>query len=138
MKNWLSNIGSKIRGAIYKFMYGRNGVDDLSNFLILISFVALLPSLFIKSNVAYIFTGAFWIIVIYSYFRIFSKNIYKRQRENNWFISKKNYFKTRVSQRKQYRFYDCPKCKTHLRVPRGVGEITITCKKCGYQFDKKA
>ena len=138
MKNWIKNIGTKIKNATYKFMYRRNGVDALSNFLLLSSFVALLPSLFITNNIRIIFVVLFWAIVIFSYFRIFSKNIYKRQQENTWFINKKNYYQTRFSQRKQYKFYDCPKCKTHLRIPKGVGKVTITCKKCGHQFDKKA
>ena len=138
MKNKLSNFFSKFRNAIYKFMYGRNGVDQLSNFLIRVSFVFILPCLFLKGYVRLAFEILFWLTIVYSYFRILSKDIYKRQQENSWFVSKMNYLKTRVSQRKQYRFYDCPKCKTHLRVPRGVGEVTITCKKCGYKFDKKA
>lgn len=129
---------AKIRGAIYRFMYGRNGVDQLSNYLIIFSFIFLIPTLFLTGKLRAVFLILFWVTVIYSYFRIFSKNIYKRQQENNWFISKLNYNKQKFSQRKQYRFYDCPKCKTHLRVPRGAGNITITCKKCGYEFDKKA
>lgn len=138
MKNKLRNFFTKFRNATYKFMYGRNGVDQFSNFLVKISFIFILPCIFLNGYPRLILMLLFWITVIYSYFRIFSKNIYKRQQENNWFISKSNYIKTRISQRKQYRFYDCPKCKTHLRVPKGVGEITITCKKCGYKFDKKA
>lgn len=129
---------NKIKSAIYKFMYGRYGADQLSRFLLIASFVVLLPTLFIRNNIRLIFLVLFWIIVIYNYFRMFSKNIYKRQQENNWYLSKTNYLKTRFKQRKEYRFYTCPKCKTHLRVPRGVGNITITCKKCGYEFDKKA
>lgn len=138
MKNWLRNIGTKLRNATYKFMYGRNGVDALSNFLIRISLIFLIPSLFTKNYVRLIFYILFWVTVFYAYFRIFSKNIYKRQQENNWFINKTNYYKMRISQRKQYKFFDCPKCHTHLRVPKGAGNITITCKKCGYEFDKKA
>lgn len=138
MKNKLSNLLNKLRNATYKFMYGRNGVDQLSNFLIKVSFVFIILCLFLKGYARLVFELLFWATVIYSYFRILSKNVYKRQAENNWFVSKSNYLKTRFSQRKQYRFYNCPKCKTHLRVPRGVGEITITCKKCGYKFDKKA
>lgn len=134
----MKNIMAKIRGAIYRFMYGRNGVDQLSNYLIIFSFIFLIPTLFLTGKLRVVFLILFWVTVIYSYFRIFSKNIYKRQQENNWFISKLNYNKQKFSQRKQYRFYDCPKCKTHLRVPRGVGNITITCKKCSYEFDKKA
>lgn len=138
MKNKLKNVFAKLRNATYKFMYGRNGVDQLSSFLITASLVILIPSVFLNGYVKLVFYVLFWATVIYSYFRILSKNVYKRQKENLWFVNKMNYIKTRISQRKQYRFYNCPKCKTHLRVPRGAGEITITCKKCGYQFDKKA
>lgn len=138
MKNWLRNLGYKIKNATYKFMYGRNGVDALSNFLLKVSLVFLLPSIFTTGYVQLAFYILFWVTVIYSYFRIFSKNISKRQNENNWFINKSNYYKMRFTQRKQYKFFDCPKCGTHLRVPKGAGNITITCKKCGYQFDKKA
>ena len=138
MKNKFKNILSKISGALYKFMYGRNGVDALSNFLIRISFIFLIPTLFTKGYLRLAFLVLFWVTVILSYFRIFSKNIYKRQQENNWFINKTNYYKMRISQRKQYKFFDCPKCHTHSRVLKGAGNITSTCKKCGYQFDKKA
>ena len=129
---------NKLRGWLYKFMYGRYGVDELGKALLYVSLFILLPSYFIQSNVRYVFTGLFWILMFYSYFRIFSKKLYNRKKENDWYLGKTNYLRTRISQRKQYRFYDCPKCKTHLRVPRGAGNITITCKKCGYQFDRKA
>lgn len=130
---------NKLKYKLARFMYGRNGVDQLSNFMLYGSFIVLLPTLFIKNDkVRMIFLILFWVIVIINYYRIFSKNIYKRQKENNYFVSKLNYLKTRFTQRKTYRFYDCPKCHTHLRVPKGAGLITITCKKCGYQFDKKA
>lgn len=130
---------NKFKNWLYKFMYGRNGVDQLSNFLLYSSFIVLIPTLFISNKVVKtIFLILFWVIVIYNYFRIFSKKIYKRQKENNFYVSKTNYIKTKFSQRKTYRFYDCPKCHTHLRVPKGAGLVTITCKKCGYQFDKKA
>ena len=128
---------NKIKNAIYKFMYGRYGIDEFGNFLIRIGLFILIPTIFIRGNLRIILDILFWVITIYAYFRMLSKDVYKRQAENNWFLSKMKYNKTRISQRKTYRFYDCPKCKTHLRVPRGAGKITITCKKCGYQFDKK-
>ena len=129
---------NKIKTKLYNFMYGRYGVDQLGQTLMWLSFIVLLPSIFITSNVRYIFNLLFWLIIFYEYFRMFSRNIYKRQAENNWYVNKVNYLKTRFKQRKTYRFYNCPKCKTHLRVPRGAGNITITCKKCGHQFDRKA
>jgi hypothetical protein len=129
---------NKIKTKLSNFMRGRYGVDQLGQALMWLSFIVLLPSIFITSNVRYIFNLLFWLIIFYEYFRMFSKNIYKRQAENNWYVNKVNYLKTRFKQRKTYRFYNCPKCKTHLRVPRGAGNITITCKKCGHQFDRKA
>jgi len=137
-KDRLRRLTNNLRSGLYKFMYGRNGVDLFSQFLLRFSFVFLLPSLILKGIAKNVFYSIFLVIIIYTYFRILSKNIYKRQRENTWFVSKSNYLKQRITQRKQYRFYDCPKCHTHLRVPKGAGSITITCKKCGYQFDKKA
>lgn len=128
----------KIKGWLYKLMYGRNGADDLSRALLLLSIIVLLPSSFIKNNIRIVFLALFWAIVIYCYYRMFSKKLYDRKKENDWYVGKMNYIKLRFSQRKNYRFFDCPKCKTHLRVPKGVGKITITCNKCGYQFDKKA
>ena len=129
---------NKIKTKLSNFMYGRYGVDQLGQTLMWLSFIVLLPSIFITSNVRYIFNLLFWLIIFYEYFRMFSRNIYKRQAENNWYVNKVNYLKTRFKQRKTYRFYNCPKCKTHLRVPRGAGNITIICKKCGHQFDRKA
>lgn len=128
----------KLRKKLMDFMYGRNGIDELSRALLILSTVVLLPSLFIKSNIRFIFVLLFWAVVIYTYFRMFSKKLYNRKQENDWYLGKINYYKLKKSQSKSYRFYDCPKCRTHLRVPKGVGKITITCTKCGYQFDKKA
>ena len=129
---------NKIKTKLRNFMRGRYGVDQLGQALMWLSIIVILPSIFITSNVRYIFNLLFWLIIFYEYYRMFSKNIYKRQAENNWYVNKENYLKTRFKQRKTYRFYNCPKCKTHLRVPRGAGNITITCSKCGHQFDRKA
>ena len=41
-------------------------------------------------------------------------------------------------QRKDYKFFTCPSCKTTLRVPRGHGKIKIVCRKCGNTFTGKS
>lgn len=129
----------KLKNKFINFMYGRNGADELSRFILYVSFVILIPSGFIKNNtIRFVFTMLFWCAVIYSYFRVFSKNINKRRLENKRYTDKVAYLKQRFTQRKQYKFFNCPKCKTHLRVPKGAGKITITCNKCGHQFDRKA
>ena len=40
-------------------------------------------------------------------------------------------------QRKDYKFFTCPSCRTTLRVPRGKGQIRIVCRKCGNTFTGK-
>ena len=129
---------NKFRNWLYKFMYGRNGIDSLTKDLFYPIIVLLVVNIFLSGYARLIVTIVIWALIIYTYFRMFSKNVSKRRQEAYKYENKKNYFITRFKQRKQYRFFDCPNCKTHLRVPRGSGNITITCNKCGTKFDRKA
>ena len=83
--------------------------------------------------------------IVYSYFRILSRNTHKRYSENLKYLSYQNRVTTwfgkqqvRFKQRKDYHYYRCPQCGQQLRVPRGRGKISITCPKCGHQFIKKS
>lgn len=123
-------------------MAGRYGVDELSKFLNIVLLVLLVMSIFIRSGILYLLALG---ILIYSYFRMFSRNISKRYEENQKFVNfryrnvvKWNNFKKRFAQRKEYRFYHCPQCKQTVRVPRGRGKICITCPKCRTEFVKKS
>ena len=123
-------------------MAGRYGVDELSKFLNIVLLVLLVLSIFIRSGILYLLALG---ILIYSYFRMFSRNISKRYEENQKFVNlryrnvvKWNNFKKRFAQRKEYRFYHCPQCKQTVRVPRGRGKICITCPKCRTEFVKKS
>lgn len=120
-------------------MYGRNGVDSLTKALFIPLLIFFVISLFVTNQIVRtILMVLGWTCLFVMYFRMFSKNLVKRRKENIWFEGKTNYLKTRISQAKSYKFFTCPKCGTHLRVPRGVGKITITCKNCGHRFDRKA
>ena len=49
----------------------------------------------------------------------------------------RSYFRSlgeRWRQRRDYKFFRCPQCRTLLRVPRGKGKIKIVCRKCGNSF----
>ena len=82
-------------------------------------------------------------MLVVCYLRIFSRNIYARQLENQRFMQfwwkLKNGRSKRPSreQRKNYKVFSCPTCKQKLRVPRGKGKISISCPKCGRSFIKK-
>lgn len=135
----------RMRDRLIRFMAGRNGADQLARFVSIVSCVLLLVSMFIRSGIG----TALWVIafalLIYSYFRMFSKNTAKRYAENakfltlkykvtNWFSRKKD----RVKQMKTHRFYPCPQCGITTRIPKGKGKIKITCPKCGNQFIRKS
>ena len=92
---------------------------------------------------------ALWVLalgcLIYSYFRIFSKNTAKRYTENAKYLSIKykitGWFrrkKERIQQSKTHRFYRCPQCGITTRIPKGKGKIKITCPKCGNTFIRKS
>ena len=127
-------------------MIGRYGVDDLSRAQIIVSMVLLLVSTFLSAffrvNILY------WLglaLLIYSYFRILSRNVSKRYEENQRYLNakyravvKKNNLKKRWAQRSTYRFFKCPQSKQQVRVPKGRGKICITCPKCKTEFIKKS
>lgn len=134
MRNFLSKLAAKIR----VFFYGRNGFDDLAKHSLIASLVLCVLGGFLPQGIFRIVISiASWGLMVYSYFRILSKNIYKRVSENRKYTGEINIYKAIWQQRKTHRFYRCPKCKTWLRVPKGRGKITITCVKCSTKFDKK-
>ena len=132
----------KIRAALSRFMSGRYGADQLGMSMLWTSLIMSIVGSFAKAPVLTLLADA---LLVYMFFRMLSKNRYKRQHENQVYLQKTYKMRqsmtewmNRVKNSKKYRYFTCPKCKKRLRVPRGVGSITITCKGCGHKFDKKA
>ena len=133
---------NRFREKLMRFMQGRNGFDQFSQFLNMVVLVIFVLSLFIKWAPLYYIGIA---LLIYMYFRVFSKNIPKRYAENQKFCNmrydfsiKKNKMKKEWEQRKIYRFYRCPMCKQKVRVPKGRGKICMTCPKCREEFVRRS
>ena len=133
---------NRFREKLMRFMQGRNGFDQFSQFLNTMVLVIFILSLFIKWAPLYYFGLG---LLIYMYFRVFSRNISKRYAENQKFCNmrydasiKWNKMKKEWEQRKIYRFYRCPMCKQRVRVPKGRGKICITCPKCREEFVRKS
>lgn len=125
-----------------RFMIGRYGVDQLSRFLMVVTLIFMLISMF--TGEGFLYTLAL-ISLCYSYYRSLSRNHNKRYQENAAYLRQynkvRNYLlkkKHRLEQRKQYHFYGCPSCKQTIRIPRGRGRISITCPKCRAEFIKKS
>lgn len=131
-----------MKEKLMRFMYGRNGVDSLGKFVLVISIIVMLLAGWTDSL---ILSYLSWIGIIYLYFRIFSRNIYKRSSENQWYLNKtykiRTFFyrqKNLLLQRKTHHIYKCPTCRQKIRVPRGKGRIEIRCPKCNTRFIKKS
>lgn len=136
--------GRKVRIAMrerfYRFMQGRYGNDRLNQALMILTLVFMLLSFFGHGG----FSLLALLLLGYSYFRMFSRNIYARSAENQWYLKQegkvRGFFsakKREISQRKTHCIFKCPNCKQKIRVPRGHGRIEITCRKCGNKFIRK-
>lgn len=135
-----------MRERLARFMQGRYGVDSFSNFLVILALVLMVLELFIP--VGYIRQGLNTIgllLLIYAYFRILSRNHYKRYAENERYMkyyNKVRFFlarkKSHMEQRRTHRIYKCPSCKQQIRVPKGKGKIAITCPKCRTEFIRRS
>ena len=131
-----------MREKLRQFMIGRYGTDGFNQFLSIASLVLLLIA--IVSRVS-LFTWLGVALLIYCYYRTFSRNISKRTEENYKFYTLKDRvdskfrgLKEQWANRKVYHYYRCPQCRQKLRVPRGRGRIQISCPRCGTQFIKKS
>lgn len=133
---------TKLRMSIYSFMRGRYGSDALNQFLLVIVFILLILNMFTLQNI--VFNLLIELLMIYILFRSFSKNIYARQRENSFYLSKKRFVKRMymlmVKQLKDngHKYYLCPNCSQIVRVPKGRGNIEISCPHCREKFERKS
>jgi ribosomal protein S27E len=122
-------------------MLGRYGPDHLGTAMML---AALVLSLILQ-------VAGFGILIVIPYvllalmiFRMLSRNINARRRENDRFLrfwgpvrSKIKSRFARLRDRKTHRYFTCPGCRNTLRVPRGRGSLQITCPRCGERFVRK-
>ena len=136
----------RFANSVARFMYGRNGMDQLNLLLVVCVLVLYLVSGLlagtqeILAGILYWVALLLWLLVI---FRMFSKNLYKRRSENakfaGWmwkFKSARSGAKARHAD-KDHKYFTCKQCKTICRVPVGKGNIIITCPKCGAQIKAK-
>lgn len=112
----------------------RNGIDELSILGISLSFILLLINLKFKNNIVNIVANIF--MLTFGVFRVLSKNIPARRKENNRFLEIiqpiKNIFQ------KEQSIVRCENCHKRLRLPKGKGKIRVTCPHCNHIFYYKS
>lgn len=127
-------------------MQGRYGTDAFARFTISVSLILIVAAAFLRrSGLGAILDFAGLALMVYTYFRIFSKNISKRYAENQKYLRIRGNIKKRwrrekniLNQRKTYHIYRCPGCSQKIRIPRGKGKIEISCPKCQTKFRKRS
>ena len=117
-----------------RFFNERNGADALSCFLIGVAFFLLI--LFLIAQWNYL-TPIALIPVGFAIYRILSKNLERREKENEAFV---RFFRSlsgrcrltrdRVRDRKTHVYFRCGCCEKWIRVERGQGEVEVTCPGC--------
>ncbi len=131
-----------MKEKLLRFMQGRYGVDQFGRFLSGLTMVLLIISLFSRHRLWYALALA---SLIYSYFRMFSRNSVKRYAENQKYLAytagvrralgrKKN----ELAQSRTHHIYRCPSCRQKIRIPRGRGRVEVRCPKCSATFIKKS
>ncbi|MDO4475966.1 MAG: hypothetical protein Q4B59_04210 [Lachnospiraceae bacterium] len=144
-RNWFEN-----------FMVGRYGIDELSRFQMGLILVLLVVNLIFRVP---LINTLVMLLILWSYFRIFSRNTAKRYAENAKYLQLKDKvtgkfsgtgaagasagrtmedLKRNLADRKENHIYRCPKCSQKIRIPRGKGKIVITCPKCREEFVKRS
>lgn len=149
----------KFKNKIYRFMYGRYGSDDLYYF-IFIAFLVLwlceivlgfaLPEGVGAAVVSIVLSTLSVTLLVWAVFRVFSRNVVKRRRENERYLKAKRavgrLFSGNTARRSkgrnmddfQYIFRDCTACGATLRLPRKSGKHSVKCPRCSHKFYVRA
>lgn len=129
---WLANL-----------MRGRYGMDQLNRSLMIVALILIVINFFFRLG---LINWLAVVLLIYIYCRMFSRNISRRAAENQKFMQFTASFRsgrgkgnpaTRVKKDQTHKILKCPGCGEKLRVPRGVGKISISCPHCHMKFTKK-
>lgn len=130
----------KFRNRFIAFMYGRNGPDRLYRASVIVFAVLAVINIFARSVILNMLT---WALFIWTMFRCFSKNVYKRSRENQAYlrleekVTKKIGMTKTMLTDKEHCYKKCRRCKAYLRLPRRSGTHTAVCPRCGEKISVK-
>lgn len=130
-----------MKEKLRRFMAGRYGGDQLGHFLAWAALVLFVLGMLFRR----VFYWLGLAVLVYSYYRMFSRDIARRRYENDFYLQKRaavlrklGQMRNRFALRKTYRYFRCPQCRQELRIPRGRGQVSIHCPKCGADFVRKS
>lgn len=131
-----------LRERVWKFMQGRNGPDALYSFLMIVCIILIVACMFLRGIAELIVSFVYLSVMFYAIFRLFSKNLYKRRKENADFLrfvkNFKGFFRLqrdRIRDRKTHVYRRCKACKSVIRLPKKPGKHRVCCPCCSHRFD---
>ena len=116
--------------TLARFMYGRYGSDRFNRFLLVLYLIFWVLSVVFRGWTGLIFYALTTVTMVWTLFRMLSRNIPRRQAENRWYLHQL----TRLKDIRRYRYRRCPHCRGMLRLPIKRGRRTVTCHRCRHQF----
>lgn len=125
-----------------EWLQGRQGPDDLAVFSMNLAIVVVVVNLF--ARVSWLGWVAL-LLIAYSMFRIQSRNLGSRARENEAFLKALGPARPWVqnpraawAELRAYKHVKCTSCKQRVRVPRGKGKLRVTCPRCKTKFEVRS
>ena len=132
---------ANFKQKIAEFMRGRYGIDHLYVANLILYFILLIIQ---RWQMIPYFDFLLFLLIIWTFYRVFSRNISKRQAENQVLLrfvssikSKSSLLFRRIKDIGTHRYRSCPNCKTTLRLPRKTGVHTVKCPRCNSRFEVK-
>lgn len=131
------NVFYRLRCALARLMYGRNGADALGAALLALSFVFRLAAALVRVRFARGALQALSVaLLLVLFYRVFSSDLPRRRAENAKFLY---WFGPRRAALRDWRYRRADKahkyvkcvCGVWCRVPRNVGKVELKCPKCG-------
>lgn len=119
---------NKFKQKFFEVMCGRNGMDDIGRVIFIVSLLVFFFAAFMRNSSLQVVALAG---LVYTIYRVFSKDLRNRQEENQKYLQFLNFQKMRFEMRKDYRIFKCKGCGRNIRVPKGKGKLEITCPLCG-------
>ena len=132
----------KLKEGARRLMAGRHGADEFSMAMLIAGLALSIIGSLLRLGFLSLLSMALY---VYSVFRMFSRNHERRYQENQKYLSivhgrsgDVRQFLVRLKNMRKYKYFKCPECHSRLRLPRKVGEVTVTCGKCHHAFKQKA
>ena len=121
-------------------MYGRYGTDTLNKVLlgvylalvIIYTVISFTPIHSVWFSLGYIVATVTLVIVIF--WRMFSRNVTARRRENERFCGFFKLRRNKFRDRKTHVYKKCPSCRAVLRLPKAKGKHNVICPRCKNRF----